>query len=304
MMIRPVAFSKNKETSINNYFQVDTALTAASVQTEALQEFDDFVQKLRESSIEVHVFEDTKEPLTPDSIFPNNWVSFHQNGSVILYPMFAHNRRLERRSDLIDVLRNHFEITEVFEDLLSFESHQKYLEGTGSLILDREHKIAYASYSDRTQHEVILAFEKLTDYEVIGFKAYQSMDGQRLSIYHTNVMMSIGDRFVLICAEAIDDLTDRERVLESFRSQSKEIILISEDQLNNFAGNMLQVKNKKNACFLVMSTRAFESLNAQQKQQLEKHGTLLHSNLATIELLGGGSARCMMAEIFLPTKKI
>ena len=303
MMIRPVAFSKNKETSLNNYFQVDTELTAASIQTKALQEFDDFVQKLREASIEVYVFEDTQDPSTPDSIFPNNWVSFHQNGSVILYPMFANNRRLERRSDLIESLGSDFKITEVFEDLLSFESHHKFLEGTGSLILDRVNHIAYASYSDRTEQEVILAFEKLTAYSVISFTAYHNVDGQRLPIYHTNVMMSIGDRFVLICAEAIDDLIERERVLASFINQSKEIILISEDQLNNYAGNMLQVKNKNNACFLVMSTRAFQSLNAQQKQQLEKYGTLLHSNLTTIEMLGGGSARCMMAEIFLPTKK-
>ena len=303
MMIRPVAFFKNKETSINNYFQVDTELTAALIQTKALQEFDDFVQKLREASIEVHVFEDTQDPSTPDSIFPNNWVSFHQNGSVILYPMFAHSRRLERRSDIIDALGNDFKITEVFEDLLSLESQHKFLEGTGSLVLDRVNQIAYASYSDRTEHEVILAFEKLTAYSVISFTAYQNVDGQRLPIYHTNVMMSIGDRFVLICAEAIDDLIERQRVLTSFINQSKEIILISEDQLNNYAGNMLQVKNKNNVCFLVMSTRAFQSLNAQQKQQLEKYGTLLHSNLTTIETLGGGSARCMMAEIFLPTKE-
>jgi hypothetical protein len=303
MMIRPVAFSKNKETSINNYFQVDTELAATLIQKKALQEFDDFVQKLREASIEVHVFEDTQDPSTPDSIFPNNWVSFHQNGSVILYPMFANNRRLERRCDLIDALGSDFKITEVFEDLLSFESHHKFLEGTGSLILDRVNHIAYASYSGRTEREVILAFEKLTAYSVISFTAYQNVNGQRLPIYHTNVMMSIGDRFVLICAEAIDDRIERERVLASFMNQAKEIILISEDQLNNYAGNMLQVKNKNNVCFLVMSTRAFQSLNAQQKQQLEKYGTLLHSNLTTIEMLGGGSARCMMAEIFLPTKE-
>lgn len=303
MMIRPVAFSKNKETAINNYFQGNTELTAVEVQKKTLKEFDDFVQKLRVAAIEVHVFEDTQDSLTPDSIFPNNWVSFHQNGSVILYPMFANNRRRERRLDLIDALRSHFEITEVFEELLSFESHQKFLEGTGSLILDREQQIAYASYSDRTEQEVIRAFEDLTAYSVIGFKAYQNVDGQRLPIYHTNVMMSIGDHFALICAEAIDDVMEREQVLETLRKQSKEIILISEDQLNNYAGNILQVKNKNNVCFIVMSTNAFRSLDPQQKQQLEKHGTLLHSNLTTIEMLGGGSARCMMAEIFLPTKE-
>jgi hypothetical protein len=303
MMIRPVAFSKNKETAINNYFQGNTELTAVEVQKKTLKEFDDFVQKLREAAIEVHVFEDTQDPFTPYSIFPNNWVSFHQNGSVILYPMFANNRRRERRLDLIDALRSHFEITEVFEELLSFESHQKFLEGTGSLILDREQQIAYASYSDRTEQEVIRAFEDLTAYTVIGFKAYQNVDGQRLPIYHTNVMMSIGDHFALICAEAIDDVMEREQVLETLRKQSKEIILISEYQLNNYAGNILQVKNKNNVCFIVMSTNAFRSLNPHQKQQLEKHGTLLHSNLTTIEMLGGGSARCMMAEIFLPTKE-
>ena len=303
MMIRPVAFSKNKETAINNYFQGNTELTAVEVQKKTLKEFDDFVQKLRVAAIEVHVFEDTQDSLTPDSIFPNNWVSFHQNGSVILYPMFANNRRRERRLDLIDALRSHFEITEVFEELLSFESHQKFLEGTGSLILDREQQIAYASYSDRTEQEVIRAFEDLTAYSVIGFKAYQNVDGQRLPIYHTNVMMSIGDHFALICAEAIDDVMEREQVLETLRKQSKEIILISEDQLNNYAGNILQVKNKNNVCFIVMSTSAFRCLDPQQKQQLEKHGTLLQSNLTTIEMLGGGSTRCMMAEIFLPTKE-
>ena len=304
MMIRPAAFSKNKETAINNYFQVDTELKVDEVQKRVVQEFNDFVQKLREASIDVYVFEDTKEPVTPDSIFPNNWVSFHQNGSVILYPMFANNRRLERRLDIIDNLTDHFEVTRVFENLLSFESEQKFLEGTGSLVLDRVNKIAYACYSSRTKHEVILAFEKLTAYTVIKFKAYQSHKGQRLPIYHTNVMMSIGDHFVLICAEAIDDINERERVINSFRYQSKEIILIYEDQLNDFVGNVLQVKSKVNGFFLVMSTRAFQSLNTQQKVQLEKYGTLLHSDLTTIEMLGGGSARCMIAEIFLPIKKI
>jgi len=218
--------------------------------------------------------------------------------------MFANNRRLERRLDIIDNLTDHFEVTRVFENLLSFESQQKFLEGTGSLVLDRVNKIAYACYSSRTKHEVILAFEKLTTYTVIKFKAYQSHKGRRLPIYHTNVMMSIGDHFVLICAEAIDDLNERERVIDSLRYQSKEIILIYEDQLNDFVGNILQVKSKDNGFFLVMSTRAFQSLNAQQKVQLEKYGTLLHSDLTTIEMLGGGSARCMIAEIFLPIKKI
>ena len=304
MMIRPAAFSKNKETAINNYFQVDTELKVEEVQKRVVQEFNDFVQKLREAFIDVYVFEDTQYPVTPDSIFPNNWVSFHQNGSVILYPMFANNRRLERRIDLIDNLTDHFEVTKVFDNLLSFESQQKFLEGTGSLVLDRVNKIAYACYSSRTKHEVILAFEKLTAYTVIKFKAYQSHKDQRLPIYHTNVMMSIGDHFVLICAEAIDDLNERDQIIDSFRNQSKEIILISEDQLNDFAGNILQVKNKSNDFFLVMSTRAFQSLNAQQKVQLEKYGTLLHSDLTTIEMLGGGSARCMIAEIFLPIKKV
>ena len=304
MMIRPAAFSRNKETAINNYFQVDAELNAEEVQKRVIQEFEDFVQKLREVSIDVYVFEDTQDPVTPDSIFPNNWVSFHQNGSVILYPMFANNRRLERRRDLIDNLTNHFEVKKIFDDLLSFESQQKFLEGTGSLVLDRVNKIAYACYSSRTKDEVILAFEKLTDYTVIRFKAYKNHEGQRLPIYHTNVMMSIGDFFVLICAEAIDDLNERERVLESFRNQSKEIILIYDYQLNDFAGNILQVKNKNDLFFLVMSTRAFQSLNTQQKVQLEKYGTLLHSDLTTIEMLGGGSARCMIAEIFLPIKKI
>ena len=304
MMIRPAAFSKNKETAINNYFQVDAELKAEEVQQRVIQEFEDFVQKLREVSIDVYVFEDTQDPVTPDSIFPNNWVSFHQNGSVILYPMFANNRRLERRIDIIDNLTNHFEVKKIFDDLLSFESQQKFLEGTGSLVLDRVNKIAYACYSSRTKDEVILAFEKLTAYMVIRFKAYKNHEGQRLPIYHTNVMMSIGDFFVLICAEAIDDLNERERVLESFRNQSKEIILINEYQLNEFAGNILQVENKNNLFFLVMSTRAFQSLNTQQKVQLEKYGTLLHSDLTTIEMLGGGSARCMIAEIFLPIKKV
>ena len=271
MMIRPAAFSKNKETSINNYFQVDTELTAALIQTNVLQEFDDFVQKLREASIEVRVFEDTQDPSTPDSIFPNNWVSFHQNGSVILYPMFANNRRLERRCDLIDALGSDFKITEVFEDLLSFESHHKFLEGTGSLVLDRVNQIAYASYSDRTEHEVILAFEKLTAYSVISFTAYQNVNGRRLPIYHTNVMMALGERFAIICLDSINKTSEKGFVVETLESTGKEVIEISMEQMNSFAGNMLQVRNDSSDTFLVMSDAAFNSLEESQIKKIEKY---------------------------------
>lgn len=302
MMIRPVAFGKNEETAVNNYYQKSLGDDEATLQRRAVKEFDDFVDKLRSEGIEVWVVDDTQEPHTPDSIFPNNWISFHQDGKVWLYPMFAKNRRLERREDILNEIKEKFDVSSI-GTFVDWEDQGKYLEGTGSLILDRENKLAYAAISERTHPDVLKDFEEKTGFKVVDFQSYQTANGQRLPIYHTNVMMFVGDRVALICSDSIDDTSERKKVLESLASTGKEIVEITEDQTNQFAGNMLQVKNRKGDSFIIMSTQAYESLRTDQINTLSKYGKIIHSNLETIETLGGGSARCMMAEVFLSTKK-
>ncbi len=299
LMIRPVAFHKNEETAVNNYFQENTTESDSSVQELALREFDGMVNVLRDTGVNVVVVEDILHAETPDSIFPNNWISFHQNGDIILYPMFAQNRRKERRMEVIDVLRSSFEVNEI-HSLTSWEEQVMYLEGTGSLILDRQNKVAYAAISDRTHKSVINAFDELSGYRAITFVANQTVDEQRLPIYHTNVMMAVGEQFAAICLESIDDPKERATVVASLEASGKEIITLSETQIHHFAGNMLQVQNRRHEKFVVMSEAAFESLNQHQKNRLLAHGQLIHSPIPTIEKLGGGSVRCMMAEVFLP----
>ncbi len=302
MMIRPVAFHMNEQTAVNNYYQKTIAgLSKEEIQENALTEFDGFVKKLRAEGVEVLVFDDTLEPETPDSIFPNNWVSFHESGEVILYPMYAENRRLERRDDLLADLGKDFNITTI-SGYVDWEAKNKFLEGTGSLILDRQHKIAYAAISERTHPEVLKEFHKHTGFDIVSFQANQTVNGERLPIYHTNVMMCLGEEFALICAQSIDDELEKSAVIRSFENTGKEVIFITEEQKERFAGNMLQVLNDKNERYIVMSESAFKSLDEAQKDQLSKHGKLLYSSLDTIECLGGGSARCMMAEVFLPKK--
>ena len=302
-MIRPVAFRMNEQTAVNNYYQkVLDGLTPQTVNAKAQEEFDTFVKKLRIVGVNVIVVDDTVEPDTPDSIFPNNWISFHENGDVTLYPMFAENRRAERREDILDILEDEgFVINEIM-DYTSAEEDNIFLEGTGSLLLDRENGKAYCALSPRADEELMIEFCEDFELSPVIFEAFQTVNGERKLIYHTNVMMCIGDTFAVICADCIDDKKERKMVLDSLKGDEKDIILITEDQVNNFAGNMLEVKANDGKRYLVMSSSAYHSLTKKQIAQLEQHVTILHSSLDTIEACGGGSARCMMAEIFLPRK--
>lgn len=295
LMIRPVNFGFNTETAVNNTFQKNIE---GNIQQEALFEFNGFVDVLRKNKIDVTVVEDTAEPSTPDSIFPNNWISFHEHGRIILYPMFAENRRMERKSSVLDVVKSKFSVSEII-DLSKYEAEQLFLEGTGSMVLDRENKIAYACLSPRTKEKLLNEFCKLTDFTPVTFR---SIDSAGVDIYHTNVMMCIASSYAVICLESIADDKERNRVTDALQKTNKEIIAISQKQLNSFAGNMLQVKNSDGELLLVMSTQAFVSLTRAQIELLEKHNRIIHSSLRTIETAGGGSARCMMAEVFLKRK--
>jgi len=295
-MIRPVDFKFNEQTAGNNKFQVSSA--ERDVQAQALNEFDSFVALLRKNDVDITVVEDTLHPETPDSIFPNNWVSFHEDGSVYLYPMFSENRRLERRNEIIEGLKDKFEVNHV-SDLSFFEMQHAFLEGTGSMVLDRVNKIAYACLSVRTDEEVLNNFCMLTGYEPVSF---QAVDGANFPIYHTNVMMCVGDAFAVICLDSIPDKEERLAVTLSLTSSGKEIIDISLDQMNHFAGNMLQVVNKSGESLLVMSEQAYLSLTDEQIVKLERYSRTVYSPLYVIEQNGGGSARCMLAEIHLPVK--
>lgn len=303
LMIRPVAFRMNEQTAVNNYYQkVIDGLLPATVNAKAQQEFDAFVSKLEAAGIRVIVIKDTVEPDTPDSIFPNNWVSFHDNGDVVLYPMFAENRRLERREDILDDIENAGYVIEEIMDYTAAEEDNFFLEGTGSLLLDRVNKIAYCALSPRADEELFIEFCEDFDYAPVIFEAFQTVDGMRKQIYHTNVVMCLGTDFAVLCADCIDDKQERKHVLEQLRNSGKEVILISEDQVNNFAGNMLEVTTADSKRYIVMSEAARTSLRPAQIQILEKYGEILSSSLDTIEACGGGSARCMMAEVFLPKK--
>lgn len=303
LMIRPVAFRMNEQTAVNNYYQkVLDGLSPETANAKAQAEFDAFVDKLRSKGIDVIVVEDTLAPDTPDSIFPNNWISFHENKDVALYPMFAENRRQERRDDILDILEERgFEIENVV-DYTSAEEDNIFLEGTGSMIIDRPNQKVYCALSPRADEELLIEFCEDFEYTPIIFEAYQTVNGERKLIYHTNVMMCIGETFAVVCADSIDDKKERKMVLDSLREDGKEIILITEDQVNNFAGNMLHVRGAEDKSYIVMSAAAHQALTPQQIAQLEKHGEILSSSLDTIEACGGGSARCMMAEVFLPRK--
>jgi hypothetical protein len=292
----------NEQTAVNNYYQkVLENTTAATVNAKAQQEFDNFVEKLKAVGVQVIVVEDTQSPDTPDSIFPNNWVSFHDNAEVVLYPMFAENRRLERREDILDRVENHGFNIENIMDYTSAEEDGFFLEGTGSMVLDRVNKNAYCALSPRADEELFIEFCEDFEFNPIIFEAFQTVNGERRPMYHTNVMMCIAEDFAVICADAIDDKKERKMVLETLRKSGKEMIIITEDQVNNFAGNMLQVKGKDDQRYLVMSASAYQSLTAKQIETLQKFNPILSSSLDTIEACGGGSARCMMAEIFLPS---
>ena len=295
LMIRPVNFVFNEQTAGSNAFQNRNA-EQQRVQDKALQEFDRFVDLLRKNGVEVIVIDDTAEPHTPDSIFPNNWVSFHNDGTVFLYPMMAENRRLERREDIIMQLEDEFKVKHVI-DLSHFEHEKKFLEGTGSMVLDRENKIAYACLSPRTDKIVLDEFCKDGGYKSVLFHA---VDKNGMDIYHTNVLMCVGSSYAVICLDSIKDEAEKQEVIYSFQSTQKQVIAISIEQMNHFAGNMLEVQNKDGESLVVMSKSAWDSLNYEQKLILSSFSKPVYSDISTIENNGGGSARCMMAEVHLP----
>jgi hypothetical protein len=302
MMIRPVAFGFNEQTASSNAFQNKAFGIAhkAEAQAAALKEFDTMVDKLRAVGVKVLVIDDTLQPQTPDSIFPNNWISFHEDGTIVTYPMQAENRRLERREDIIQTIENQFVVNRKI-DLSYFENDEKYLEGTGSMVLDRENKIAYACVSPRTHERVLVEFGQRLGYQVVSFEA---LDGEKRQIYHTNVLMCVGAEFVLICVEAIPDEKERQKVVDSIINSGKEKIEITLSQMNHFAGNMLEVVGENGIKYLVMSSSAFHSLTKNQILELEKFCKIIHSDLSMIEGNGGGSARCMMAEVKCPDRRL
>ena len=299
LMIRPVAFRMNEETAVNNYFQEEIDLKNEEINRKAQQEFDTLVEKLQKVGVNVIVIDDIKEQDTPDSVFPNNWISFHANGDIALYPMFAENRRRERREDILEQIEGSgFRIENVY-DYTSAEDDAVFLEGTGSMILDRVNEIAYCALSPRADEELFIEFCEDFEFTPVIFRAYQSVKGKRELIYHTNVMMALGETFAVICLDCIDDAKERKNVTEHLKKSGKAIISITEAQMHQFAGNMLQVKGNEKA-FLVMSEAAYKSLTQKQVSDIEKHCSILYNDLNTIETCGGGSARCMMAEVFLP----
>lgn len=300
LMIRPNGFRMNEQTAVNNYFQEQIAASATDVNILAQQEFDAFVEKLRAAGVNVIVDITGSTSETPDAVFPNNWVSFHANGYVAVYPMFAENRRMERREEVFELLEAEgFKMAEVV-DYTSAEEEDLFLEGTGSLILDRTHQKAYCALSPRADEDLVIEFCEDFEYTPVIFTANQTVKNQRLPIYHTNVMMCVAETFAVICLASIDDKKERQQVVKSLKEDGKEVIDISEAQMHQFAGNMLQLIGENSQAILVMSSSAYNSLNAGQIARIEKHCPILHSNITTIETLGGGSARCMMAEVFLP----
>ena len=302
-MIRPSAFRMNEETAGNNYYQkaLDN-LTPEDVMDKAIEEFDQMVDTLRSEGVNVIVFEDNSETDTPDSLFPNNWISFHSNARVGLYPMFAPNRRDERREDIIIDLQHvhNFKIDEVV-DFTEFEEHKVFLEGTGSIVLDRINKKAYAAISPRTDKIAFEQFCDTMDYEGVVFESMQSVGDAREQIYHTNVMMCVGSGWATVCLDSLDFLEDVYLLRNSLEADGLEVIELSEDSISHFAGNMLEVSSTlDDEARIVLSTSAFNSLSSEQKTSLEKYGKLVPVTLDVIEACGGGSARCMMAEIHLP----
>lgn len=300
LMVRPANFRMNEQTAVNNYFQEDIDLKDQEINARAQHEFDAFVRVLKEIGVTVIVIEDTKDPDTPDAIFPNNWISFHEEGTVGLYPMYAENRRNERREDVLDILEEKGFVIHDVMDYTSAEEDGYYLEGTGSVVLDRVNRKAYCALSARADEELFIEFCEDFEYSPVIFRAYQSVDGERKPIYHTNVMMCLAETFAIICLDALDDKKERKNVVAHLKEDGKDIIAISEAQMHHFAGNMLQVLGMGGRRYLVMSTSAYNSLSPEQILKIKKHSDIVHSALDTIETGGGGSARCMMAEVFLP----
>ena len=302
LMVRPVRFRMNEQTVVNNYFQEEMDLKNDEINLKAQQEFDTLVDKLCAVGVKVIVVNDVYEQNTPDSVFPNNWITFHQNGDVAIYPMFAENRRRERREDILDkVEAEGFDIENVY-DYTDAEKENIFLEGTGAMVLDRVNRKAYCALSPRADEELFIEFCEDFEYTPVIFKAYQQVNNEQLPIYHTNVMMALGVDFAVVCLDTITDKSERKNLLHHLKEDKKEVINITPEQMCQYAGNMLQVQGK-NSTYLVMSDAAYNALTPQQIQTIEKHTQILHSNLETIETCGGGSARCMMAEVFNPSNK-
>jgi len=300
LMIRPVAYRMNEQTAVNNYFQKEMNLSDAEINAKAQQEFDAFVEKLRAVGVQVIVENDILEMKTPDSVFPNNWVSFHENGEVALYPMFAENRRRERREDVLIRLEKEGFVIESLVDYSTAEDEELFLEGTGSLLLDRVNRKAYCALSPRAHEDLIIEFCEDFEYTPVIFTANQTINNERLPIYHTNVLMALGEHIAVICLDTIDDKKEKKNIIGHLKEDGKEIVFITETQMQQFAGNMLQVKGANDKRYMIMSTAAYKSLHSEQISAIQKNSEIIYSDLATIETLGGGSARCMMAEVFLP----
>lgn len=299
IMVRPANFQFNTETVTSNSFQHSIEdLSKQEIQHKVLEEFDAYVQKLLLHKINVTEIQDTKEPIKPDAIFPNNWISMHEDGTVFLYPMCNENRRLEVRNDIIEKISQNFQITTI-NDLRNNITKNRFLEGTGSIIFDHINKVAYACLSPRTNKDLFIEYCESIAYRPVYFHSYNQ---ENKAVYHTNVMLTIGDTFAVICLESITNEVERETVKDELEKNNHEIIAISFEQMNAFAGNMLQVINEDEKTYLVMSETAFDSLQYEQIQQIEKHTTILSVSIPTIETIGGGSARCMLAEIFLKRK--
>ncbi len=300
LMIRPVAYRMNEETGVNNFFQKNLNLSDVEINNRAQKEFDTFVTKLRVVGVQVIVEDDILEMDIPDSIFPNNWVSFHENGDVALYPMYAKNRRRERREEILIRLEEEGFIINNLIDYTTAEEEGLFLEGTGSLLLDHENRKAYCALSQRSHEELILEFCEDFEYTPVIFTANQTINKDRLPIYHTNVLMALGEQIAVVCLDTIDNRVEKKNVVQNLKEDGKEIINITESQMHQFVGNMLQVLGANNKKYMVMSTTAFTGLNSEQIISIEKYAEIIHSDLTTIETCGGGSARCMMAEVFLP----
>ncbi len=298
-LIRPCNFFGNPETSVNNYFQTDVLNKKhINISMKALSEFDNFYELLQKNNLNVFLFNDTKKPITPDSIFPNNWISTYQDGKIFIHPMYAKNRRLERRNDIIEFLKENFSVSNIFNDAEFYEKNNKFLEGTGSMVLDRVNKLVYAALSERTCQDLLNDFCEKINFSPISFLAFQNFNEGKI-IYHTNVMMSVCEHFVIVCLESVKNIDEKNKLMDSLNRTNKQIISISLEQVNHFCGNVLEVKNKNDERLLVMSTKAFNSFSIKQKKIINRFCKIVHSPLDTIEKYGGGGARCMLAEIFL-----
>ena len=298
LMIRPAAFGFNPETAENNYFQSKQQSDNQSIQQLALDEFDNMVKMLRDLDIDVLVINDTNDPVKPSAIFPNNWLIASPEGIISIFPMYAPNRRAEKREDIIKILAEKFRVKDV-KDWSEFEVEGKFLEGTGSMVIDHDNKVIYACYSPRTDLSVLERFANTNDYRAIVFLA---TDKNNHPVYHTNVVMTLGEQFAVLCEEAIEEEWERIAIRQLLDSSGHEIIRITRNQMYSFAGNMLQVKNKSGENILIMSQTAFNALEEDQKDHLSSFCRLLPIAVPAIEKTEGGSVRCMMAEIFLEKK--